>query len=416
MNPSSYHKPLAHLHSERGTDTGRPMGLSILGATGSIGRQTLDIIAAHPDRFRLVALSTNTRVEEAVHACVRFSPRILVVCDPAAARKARVMLAAAAPAVTVLEGAEGMDVIASLPDVDMVVTATVGYSGLLPTLAAIRSGKDIALANKETLVVAGEYIRREMADSPSRIFPVDSEHSAIAQCLCGEDMEDVNRIVITASGGPFRQTPAHLLQQMTAADALKHPNWSMGAKITVDSATMMNKAFEIVEAHYLFGLPGSAIRPVVHPQSVVHSMVEFKDGALKAQLGVPDMHLPIAYALGMNGRIEGASPYLTLEQMSSLTFHEPDTVRFPCLDFAALALERAGNSACVINAANEVAVEAFLKGAIRFTDFATVIYHALDTVPYVQYPEMEDYVETNTQARTKAAEWIKRNQSITQHI
>lgn len=389
-------------------DPDSPVRLAVLGATGSIGRQTIDLVKAHPHRFVVTALAVNRRIDEAIDICMAVHPRVLVVCDPDYGREAVVRMRALDPSVEVVVGAKGMDDIVVRDDVDMVVTATVGYSGLLPTLAAIAAGKDIALANKETLVVGGDYIRGVLATSKTRIFPVDSEHSAIAQCLRGEDPDTVERLIITASGGPFRTLDAGALERVTAADALRHPNWNMGAKITIDSASLMNKAFEIIEAHYLFGIPADRIRAVVHPQSIVHSMVEFTDGAIKAQLGVPDMHLPIAYALGLNNRIAGASPRLSLADMSRLTFEEPDTSKFPCLGYASLALERRGNTACVINAANEVAVSAFLAGHIRFTDIPRIIDTTLDAVDFVANPGPDDFIATNALSRDVAAEAISK--------
>lgn len=389
-------------------DPDSPVRLAVLGATGSIGRQTIDLVKAHPHRFVVTALAVNRRIDEAIDICMAVHPRVLVVCDPDYGREAVVRMRALDPSVEVIVGAKGMEDIVVRDDVDMVVTATVGYSGLLPTLAAIAAGKDIALANKETLVVGGDYIRGVLATSKTRIFPVDSEHSAIAQCLRGEDPASVERLIITASGGPFRTLDADALERVTAADALRHPNWNMGAKITIDSASLMNKAFEIIEAHYLFGIPADRIRAVVHPQSIVHSMVEFTDGAIKAQLGVPDMHLPIAYALGLNNRIAGASPRLSLADMSRLTFEEPDTSKFPCLGYATLALERRGNTACVINAANEVAVSAFLAGHIRFTDIPRIIDTTLDAVDFVANPGPDDFIATNALSRDVAAEAISK--------
>lgn len=291
-------------------------------------------------------------------------------------------------------------------DIDMVLTATVGYSGLEPTIHAIKAGKDIALANKETLVVAGDLIYKLLNDSGSKIYPVDSEHSAIAQCLMGEDPSKVNRLLITASGGPFRTWTKEQIAGATAADALHHPNWNMGAKITIDSATMINKAFEIIEAHHLFGIDGNRIEAVVHPQSIVHSMVEFVDGAIKAQLGIPDMHLPIAFALGEHRRLAGAEKKLRLEDYSTLTFERPDPVKFPCLGFAQLCLSRGGTTACAVNAANEIAVAAFLSGKIRFTDIYQTIITTLENTTFIAAPGYEDYVAVNAEARAKASEYI----------
>ncbi len=293
------------------------------------------------------------------------------------------------------------------PDIDMVLTATVGYSGLEPTIHALKAGKDIALANKETLVVAGNLVNRLLDESESTIYPVDSEHSAIAQCLRGESHTSVERLLITASGGPFRTwTPAQIAGA-TPADALRHPNWTMGSKITIDSATMMNKAFEIIEAHHLFHIEPSRISAVVHPQSIVHSMVEFTDGAVKAQFGVPDMHLPIAYALGCNTRLPGAEKPLRLEDYAMLTFEKPDADRFPCLGFAQLCLERGGTAACAVNAANEVAVQAFLESRISFPKIFEVNMLTLDATTFVAVPDYEDFVAVNAEARRRATEFCK---------
>ncbi len=387
-------------------DGAGPVRLAVLGATGSIGRQTIDLVKAHPDRFVVTALAVNRRIDDAIEMCMAVHPKVLVVCDAECGRVAAQRMRSLDPSVEVLIGPDGMEQVVVRDDVDMVVTATVGYSGLLPTLAAIAAGKDIALANKETLVVGGDYIRGVLESSTTRIFPVDSEHSAIAQCLRGEDPATVARLIITASGGPFRTMDAEALDRVTAADALRHPNWNMGAKITIDSASLMNKAFEIIEAHYLFGIPADRISAVVHPQSIVHSMVEFTDGAIKAQLGMPDMHLPIAYALGLNNRIVGASPRLSLADMSRLTFEEPDTSKFSCLNYASLVLERRGNTACVINAANEVAVAAFLDGRIRFTDIPRIIDATLDAVDFVATPGPDDFIATNALSRRIAEEVI----------
>ena len=290
--------------------------------------------------------------------------------------------------------------------VDVVVTATVGYSGLAPTIAAINAGKDIALANKETLVVAGELVTGLLKDSASKVIPVDSEHSAIYQCLVGENPDTVRRLIITASGGPFRTRTAKELEAVTVRDALKHPNWAMGAKITIDSATMVNKAFEVIEAHWLFDVPSEKIAVAVHPQSIIHSMVEFHDGAIKAQLGQPDMRLPIRYALGDASRLKTVTPGLTIEQYSHLTFEEPDTTKFPGLNLARLALERKGNIACTINAANEVAVAAFLHEQIRFLDIYRIIATTLERIPYIANPVLDDYVATNREARAYAESLI----------
>ena len=286
--------------------------------------------------------------------------------------------------------------------VDTAVIATVGYSGPEPTLKAIESDKRIALANKETLVVAGELVNRKLAQSQSRIVPVDSEHSAIYQCLVGEQPQSVRRLIITASGGPFRTKGIDELKTVTVNDALSHPNWDMGAKITIDSATMINKAFEIIEARWLFDISPEKIKAVVHPQSIVHSMVEFIDGSVKAQLGLPDMHLPIRYALGDATRLATTRPGLSLADYSRLEFFEPDVEKFPMINLSYHALERGGNVACVINAANEIAVAAFLAGRISFLDIRRVVEKSLEKMPYIPSPAYDDYVNTNFETRQYA--------------
>lgn len=378
--------------------------IAVLGATGSIGRQTLDIVTRYPGQYDVEVLSAGSRVDQLAALCAVHKPRVAVIADE---RLLPQLKAAVEPlGVQALAGDEALADCVTAPAIDTVVTATVGYSGLAPTINAIKAGKDIALANKETLVVAGDLVNRLLADSRSKIYPVDSEHSAVAQCLAGEDIAAVDRLLITASGGPFRTWSAELMGTATADDALKHPNWSMGPKITIDSATMLNKAFEIIEAHYLFGIEPQRISAVVHPQSIVHSMVQFVDGAVKAQLGVPDMRLPIAYALGQNTRLEGVSKPLALSDYASLTFEKPDVERFPCLTLAHLALEKRGNAACVINAANEVAVAAFLQNRIIFSDIYRIIMSTLDRVDFILNPTYDDYVATNAKARAVAAEAV----------
>lgn len=378
--------------------------IAVLGATGSIGRQTLDIIGRHPELYKATVLAAGSRVDDLIALARTHRPRLAVIGRTELLPTLRDALAplgiATAAGTTALAESVEAD------DVDMVLTATVGYSGLEPTIHAIRAGKDIALANKETLVVAGDLIYRLLRGSSSKIYPVDSEHSAIAQCLMGEDPSKVNRLLITASGGPFRTWTKEQIAGATAADALRHPNWNMGAKITIDSATMINKAFEIIEAHHLFGIDGNRIEAIVHPQSIVHSMVEFADGAIKAQLGIPDMHLPIAFALGEHHRLDGAEKKLSLEDFSTLTFERPDTVKFPCLSFARLCLRRGGTTACAVNAANEIAVAAFLEGKIRFTDIYQTIITTLENSTFVATPGYEDYVAVNAEARAKASEYI----------
>lgn len=378
--------------------------IAVLGATGSIGRQALDIIRRAPDRYAVAALAAGSNAQALAQAAIECRPRLAVIADES--KHAELAEALRPYGIETAAGADAIEAAAAMPEVDTVLTATVGYSGLAPTIAAIKAGKDIALANKETLVVAGELVNGLLAHSPSRIYPVDSEHSAIDQCLQGEDINSVRRLVITASGGPFRTWTTGQMARATVDDALHHPNWQMGAKITIDSATMLNKAFEIIEAHWLFGLRPDQITAVVHPQSIVHSMVEFVDGAMKAQLGVPDMRLPIAYALGERRREDYDLPRLTLQQLSELTFAEPDLERFPCLGLAYRALDQKGNTACVINAANEVAVAALLRRQIRYADIYRVISATLERAQRVDSPTYDDYVQSNAEARAIASEII----------
>ena len=378
--------------------------LAVLGATGSIGRQTLDIVNRCPERYSVTVMSAGSRVNELIALAKQFRPRVAIIGNENLLPVLRQELEPLGIAAQAGDKALAESTIAD--DIDTVVTATVGYSGLIPTINAIKAGKDIALANTETLVVAGDLVNDLLARHHSRLYPIDSEHSAIAQCLAGENMTDVRRLIITASGGPFRTWTPQQIATAKASDALKHPNWNMGAKITIDSATMLNKAFEIIEAHHLFHVDPDKIVAVVHPQSIVHSMVEYVDGAIKAQLGVPDMRLPIAYALGQNCRLAGAASPLRLDDFASLTVERPDTMRFPCLTLAHYALERKGNSACIINAANEIAVAAFLRDAIGFNDIYRVITSTLERVQYISNPDIDDYVVTNEESRRVAQDLV----------
>ena len=376
--------------------------IAVLGSTGSIGVQTLDIISRNPGLFEAVTLIGGRRVEPLVEQALTYRPRRVIIADPA--QFGALSAALEGSGIAVDAGEEAIVAAMEDPETDMVVTATVGYSGLIPTLHAISAGKDIALANKETLVVAGELVTQLLSKSKSKVYPVDSEHSAIFQCLRGEDPATVARLIVTASGGPFRTLPPEMLSKVTAAQALKHPNWEMGAKITIDSATMINKAFELIEAHWLFGVAPERITAVVHPQSIVHSMVEFTDGAIKAQLGVPDMHLPISYALGATDRMPTGERPLTLADCTTLTFEAPDERKFPCIGLAHTAMERGGNAACVINAANEIANAAFRRNRIGFTDIYDIITETLGRVPYVGSPSLDDYINSNLEARAVAAD------------
>lgn len=384
--------------------------IAILGSTGSIGTQTLDVVSHYPDRFKVDMLIAGSKVDTLIQQAVKWRPSMAIIADTSKYWKLKEALEPLGIATAC--GSEAIADAMERDTFDCVVTATVGYSGLAPTLRAIAAGKDIALANKETLVVAGDIVTAALRGSSSRMLPVDSEHSAIHQCLVGENTEHVRRLIITASGGPFRKFSPDMIAAATVADALNHPNWSMGSKITIDSATMINKAFEIIEARWLFDIPGDKITPVVHPQSIVHSMVEFIDGSVKAQLGVPDMRLPIRYALGDASRLATTDSPLTLERCSQLTFEAPDATRFPAIKLGHHALEKGGNTACVINAANEIAVASFLRGDISFTDIYAIIENTLSSVGYIAEPNYDDYVATNSEARAKAQEAASLRSSI----
>ena len=379
--------------------------IAILGSTGSIGRQTLDIIAEYSDRFCATVLVAGSKVEQLIEQAIKFRPQYALIANES--KYTQLQEALAPLGIHTAAGAQAIADAMTLDCIDTVVTATVGYSGLAPTISAIKANKDIALANKETLVVAGELVTELLKKSTSKVIPVDSEHSAIYQCLVGEEPQSVKRLIITASGGPFRTFDAERLKTVTVKDALRHPNWDMGAKITIDSATMLNKAFEIIEAHWLFGIDANRIDAVVHPQSIIHSMVEFVDGAVKAQLGLPDMHLPIRYALGDASRLATNEPSLTLADYANLTFEAPDANRFPGINLSYYALEKGGNAACVINASNEIAVAAFLREQIGFLDIYKIILQSLEKMPFVASPSYEDYVNTNSATRQYAELLVK---------
>lgn len=380
--------------------------IAVLGSTGSIGTQTLDIIEEYPDRFHACVLTARHNWEMLACQARKFMPARVVISDTKFYDNLKEALSDLP--IEVAAGAEEIATAAALPGVDIVVTAMVGYSGLLPTISAINAGKVIALANKETLVVAGELITSMLKTSKSEIVPVDSEHSAIFQCLVGENKERMSKILLTASGGPFRTLSKDMLDKVTVKDALHHPNWNMGAKVTIDSASMMNKGFEMIEARWLFGCPPSRIQILVHPQSIVHSAVEFVDGSIKAQLGVPDMRLPIRYALGYPDRLHSQKPEqkLSLSQMSHLTFEAPDYDKFPLLNYAFKAIEKGGNMPCILNAANEKAVAAFLNERIKFTDMHKIAEYAMEKTPFISSPNLEDLIATNSEALRMADEWL----------
>ncbi len=378
--------------------------LALLGSTGSIGRQTLDIVRRRPDEFEITTLTAGSRWESLVEQALEFQPDSVVIADESLYPKVKEALAG--EMIKVYTGSEAISQVATGSAVDTVVNALVGYAGMLPSLAAVKASKRLALANKESLVVAGEHIMREAAQRNVPILPIDSEHSAIFQCLAGE-VSAPRRVIITASGGPFLRTPAEELSKVTVSQALAHPNWSMGAKITIDSSTLVNKGFEVIEARWLFGLKPEQIDVLVHPQSIVHSMVEFEDGAIKAQLGTPDMHLPIQYALRFPDRGELGEERLDFAKCATLTFEQPDTERFPLLATAYDCLRRGGNSCCVMNGSNEVAVASFLAGEIGYTDIARVIMGTLERAQFVATPTIEDYAASNEESRRIAREIIE---------
>ena len=377
--------------------------IAILGSTGSIGTQALQVIEEHPDLYEAYALTANNRVELLIEQARRFQPEAVVIANEA--HYATLKAALADLPIKVYAGTDALCQIVESQPIDVVLTAMVGYAGLRPTMNAIRAGKAIALANKETLVVAGELINELAQHYHTPILPVDSEHSAIFQCL--EPGNAVSKVILTASGGPFRQLSREELASVTKAQALKHPTWNMGAKITIDSASMMNKGFEVIEAKWLFGVQPEQIEVVVHPQSVIHSMVEFEDGAVKAQLGVPDMRLPIQYAFSYPRRLPSSFGRLDFMKCRELTFEAPDTHRFRNLALAYEALHQGGNLPCIVNAANEVVVAAFLADRISFLGMSDIIEQAMQRIPFIAQPTYEDYVATDAETRKKTAEWIR---------
>lgn len=379
--------------------------IAILGSTGSIGTQAIDVVRAHPDQFVVEVLTANANAELLIQQAELVRPNVVVICDES--RYEQVFAALDPLDIKVYAGAASVASVVQMDSIDMVLTAMVGYAGLLPTIRAIEAGKHIALANKETLVVAGELITRLAAEKGVNIYPVDSEHSAIFQCLVGEFHNPIEKIVLTASGGPFRGKDRAFLETVTKAQALKHPNWSMGAKITIDSATLMNKGLEVIEAKWLFGLTPEQIEVIVHPQSIIHSLVQFEDGSLKAQMGLPDMRLPIQFALGYPNRLKSDFPRFDFSQFPSLTFEQPDLETFRNLQLAFDALRQGGNAPCIINAANEVAVDAFLHERLSFLGISDVIAECLATATFVAAPTYDDYVSTDTETRRLASERIK---------
>jgi 1-deoxy-D-xylulose-5-phosphate reductoisomerase len=383
------------------------MKLTILGATGSIGVSTLDVVSRHPDRFDVVALTGHTQVEVLATQCRQFRPSYAVVGGAAEAGHLSALLRDAGLRTEVLYGADALVQVAALPEVDAVMAAIVGAAGLPPTLAAARAGKRVMLANKEALVMAGEVFMSEVRRAGALLMPIDSEHNAVFQSMphgYSGDMArgGVRRVLLTASGGPFRTTPIEQLTAVTPEQAVAHPKWSMGRKISVDSATMMNKGLEVIEAHWLFGAPADRIEVVIHPQSVIHSLVDYEDGSVLAQLGNPDMRTPIAHAMAWPERIDSGVAALDLFAVAQLNFERPDLQRFPCLDLAYRALRAGGNAAAVLNAANEVAVEAFLDRRLPFLGIAGLIATTLDQVPQAEVPDLASVLEADRQGRIAA--------------
>lgn len=385
--------------------------LTILGSTGSIGTSTLDVVARHPERFRIFALSGHSQTAKLAEQCLAFHPQYAVTANEAQAAELRAHLAAAGCQTEVLHGEQALCNIAAAPETDGVMAAIVGAAGLPPTLVAARAGKTIYLANKETLVVSGSLFMQTAAQSGARILPVDSEHNAIYQVLPPEKgylkHNGVQSIILTASGGPFLHTDLADFPAITPEQAVKHPNWQMGRKISVDSATMMNKGLELIEAHWLFNCPPEKLETVIHPQSVVHSMVRYADGSVLAQMGTPDMRTPIAYCLGLPERIASGVPPLDFAALSALTFETPDYHRFPCLELAYQAMQAGGGVPCVLNAANEIAVAAFLAGRIRFTDIAHTVQHCLEQDFSGSHHSLEGLLDLDAAARRAAEAFVR---------
>jgi 1-deoxy-D-xylulose-5-phosphate reductoisomerase len=379
--------------------------IAILGSTGSIGTQALDVISANPEKFSVEVLTAQNNAELLIIQARKFLPNVVVIGNEDLYEKVHTALDSLD--IKVYCGQKSLNSVVESESIDIVLTALVGYSGLIPTIHAIKAGKSIALANKETLVVAGDLITKLAIDNKVNIFPVDSEHSAIFQCLVGEYMNPIEKIILTASGGPFRGKDTDFLKSVTKEQALKHPNWEMGAKITIDSASLMNKGLEVIEAKWLFDLDAQQIEVVVHPQSIIHSLVQFEDGSIKAQLGLPDMKLPIQYALGFPERLKSNFDRFDFINYPQLTFEKPDLKTFRNLDLAFEALKKGGNLACILNAANEIAVGAFLKDKLSFLGMSDIIEKCMDKIDFVKSPNLEDYINTDHVTRTYASELIK---------
>ncbi|GAB4130664.1 MAG: 1-deoxy-D-xylulose-5-phosphate reductoisomerase [Bacteroidia bacterium] len=377
-----------------------PKKLAILGSTGSIGTQALEVVEAHPEEFQVEVLAAGNNADLLILQALKFRPNVVVINDTS--RLKTVKDALLDEGIKVYGGEDALADVVQMENVDMVLAAIVGYAGLKSTLAAVKAGKQIALANKETLVVAGELVTRQARENGVNLYPVDSEHSAIFQCLAGEFHNPIEKIYLTASGGPFRGKKRNDLATVSKAQALRHPNWSMGAKITIDSATLMNKGLEVIEAKWLFHLKPEQIDVIVHPQSIIHSIVQFQDGSMKAQMGLPDMKLPIQYAMGYPHRLQSDFPRFDFLKYPSLTFEQPDKETFRCLELAYTAMEKGGNIPCIMNAANEIAVQAFLEERIGFLQIADMIERTMEAVPFVQHPGYDEYVESDKAARAFA--------------
>jgi 1-deoxy-D-xylulose-5-phosphate reductoisomerase len=378
--------------------------VAILGSTGSIGTQALEVMSEQADRFVVEVLTAHSNAELLIEQALAYRPNAVVIGDEGKFEAVRDALWDAG--IKVYAGAEALEQVVEMEEIDVVLTALVGYAGLKPTLAAINAGKHIALANKETLVVAGELVTKLAREKGVNIYPVDSEHSAIFQCLVGEFHNPIEKIVLTASGGPFRGKTTEELKSVSKAQALKHPNWEMGAKITIDSASLMNKGLEVIEAKWLFGLRPDQIEVIVHPQSIVHSLVQFEDGSMKAQMGLPDMKLPIQYALAYPTRLQNDFPRFNFLDYPQLTFEQADTQTFRNLQLAFDAMEKGGNMPCILNAANEVAVAAFLKDEIGFLAMSDLVEHCMNTVPFIANPKLEELIASDERTRILAQEYL----------
>lgn len=381
--------------------------VAILGSTGSIGTQALEVIQANPDKFQVEVLTANSNADLLLHQAKQFKPNAIAICDTSKLHMLKEELSG--EDIKVYGGQEAIVQLVGMDTIDLVLTAMVGFAGLEPTLEAIRNKKNIALANKETLVVAGDLVTKLAMENKVSIYPVDSEHSAIFQCLAGEMHNPIEKIILTASGGPFRGKKRSELEGITKAQALKHPNWTMGAKITIDSSTLMNKGLEMIEAKWLFDLQPEEIEVIVHPQSIIHSIVQFHDGSMKAQMGLPDMKLPIQYALGYPNRLFSDFPRFDFTKFPQLTFEQADEETFTCLTLARSAMAKGGNLPCIMNAANEVAVAAFLNDKLGFLQIAEVIESTMNTVAFISSPTLNDYRESDSEARRITSEFIQKH-------